>query len=228
LLGDGHTVLAIGNGSEHAGQMRADLREHERSLTVIECDLTNHQLVEAQLSSWRPSKIDGLVNCAGTISNAGIEKETAAEFESVLRTNLLSAFNLSQLAIPFLESADHPAIVNVSSICSLRPCNSLSYSVSKAGLDMFTRCMARDLAAKRIRVNVVNPSVVRTNLQMSAGLFDDVIHYDAWVDSMARAHPLGRVGEPVDVTGAIRFFLSREAGWITGASLVVDGGRMIG
>src|SRR5206468_1784017 len=114
-----------------------------------------------------------------------------------------------------------------SSVCSLRPCKSISYSVSKAGTDMFTRCLARELAPRRIRVNSVNPSVVRSNLQKSAGIFDSEAAYNKWVEEMRVHHPLSRTGTPDDIVSAVAFLASREASWITGAVLSVDGGRSV-
>ena len=190
-------------------------------------DLTSREFAEEAVSSLVGEAVSGLVNCAGTISGSGILGETTEEFERVVGANLVTAFNAVQVTLPMLERSASSSIVNISSVCSLRPCTSLSYSVSKAGLDMFTKCLARDLAPKGIRVNAVNPGVVESSLQMSAGLFADENEYKDWVDQMAAAHPLGRVGTPDDVAASVIFLLGEESGWTTGAILSIDGGRAI-
>ena len=90
---------------------------------------------------------------------------------------------------------------------------------------MFTRCLAVELAPDGISVNAVSPGVVRTNLQMSAGLFSTRAEYEQWEKSMESTHPLGRIGQPVEVARPVLFLASTESGWITGANLEVDGGR---
>lgn len=92
---------------------------------------------------------------------------------------------------------------------------------------MFTKVVARELAPFDVRVNSVNPSVVRSNLQKSAGLFEDNDSYEEWINRMKPSHPLGRVGDPSDVVGAIRYLISTDASWVTGAIIAVDGGRAI-
>lgn len=166
--------------------------------------------------------IEGLVNSAGIIRGGGVETTQWDEWNEVMRVNVGGVLNVTQAFLPLVRQGAGRAIVNVSSVCSLRPCDTLAYSVSKAGVDMLTRCMAAELAKERIRVNCVNPGVVRSNLQVSAGIVDD---YEAFLRQRGRMHPLGRVGEPVDIAEAIVFLLGPKASWITAAHLSVDGGR---
>jgi NAD(P)-dependent dehydrogenase (short-subunit alcohol dehydrogenase family) len=190
----------------------------------LECDVTEAAQCAHAASMVRqhtPS-IKGLVNAAGIIRAGDIESTSEADWDEVMRVNLGGIFNTSRAFLPLLRAGTGRAVVNVSSVCSLRPCDTLAYSVSKAGVDMLTRGMASTLAKEGIRVNCVNPGVVRTNLQLAAGLVDD---YDAFLRQRARMHPLGRVGEPEDVANAVVFLLGRQASWITAAHLSVDGGR---
>ena len=231
LLERGDDVIVVGRSQEHADEFRSQLDESIGERADIQVgDLRQPEVAfaVAKRIEERGGGLDLLVNAAGSISAGGIEVETAEVWSRVLSTNLDAAFNLVKASLSMLAEDGGGAIINVSSVCSLRPCSSLSYSVSKAGVDMFTRCLARELAPKGIRVNAVNPGVIRTNLQKSAGLFSRDDDYEDWVASMADSHPLGRIGEPKDVADAILFLADeREAAWVTGAILSVDGGRAV-
>jgi NAD(P)-dependent dehydrogenase (short-subunit alcohol dehydrogenase family) len=229
-LADGGDVVAVGLSNAHAEEFQTELSEDEVArVTVLVGDLADEAFAAdvATAVAARGPALDLLVNAAGTISGGGIRHETADVWRRVMRTNLDAPFNLTKACLDLLTAAaPASSVVNVSSVCSLRPCSSLSYSVSKAGVDMFTKSLARELAPMRIRVNCVNPSVVRTNLQKSAGLFDDEADYAGWVEKMEPSHPLGRIGEPEEIADAILFLADpRTSGWTTGAILSIDGGR---
>ena len=99
----------------------------------------------------------------------------------------------------------------------------LAYCVSKAAVDQITRCLSLELGPVGVRVNAVNPGVVVTNLHRAGGMDEEA--YAAFLERGATTHPLGRVGQPEDVASSILFLASDTAGWITGATLSVDGGR---
>jgi NAD(P)-dependent dehydrogenase (short-subunit alcohol dehydrogenase family) len=137
--------------------------------------------------------------------------------------NLDSTFRLMQLALPHLEKRKGN-IVNVSSVNGIRAfAGVLAYCVSKAAVDQLTRCAAMELAAKGVRVNAVNPGVTVTNLHRRSGM--DPERYAAFLEHSKTTHPLGRVGRPEEVADLILFLASDKAGWITGASHAIDGGR---
>lgn len=223
LLKQGHDVVAIGRTAQHADELR-EVASPLRHVEIRTGDLTDPEFATKVASTGAPAPVAGLINAVGTISRGGIETESPEAFRHTVRVNLDCAFNLTKALLPRLRTMTGASVVNVSSTCSMRPCDSLAYSVSKAGLDMFTRHLARDLARYAIRVNSVNPGVVATNLHLSAGLFESGDEYDSWVADMAREHPLG-AGSAANVCAAIMFFLSPESAWTTGATLVVDGGR---
>ena len=232
LLNAGADVVAVGLSDTHAEEFRSSISDEEvKRLTVLVGDLADEVFANevATAVASRGGALHLLVNAAGTISGGGMRHETPDIWRRVMQTNLDAPFNLTKACLDLLAAAaPASSVVNVSSVCSLRPCSSLSYSVSKAGVDMFTKSLARELAPMRIRVNSVNPSVVRTNLQKSAGLFDDEASYSSWVTDMEPSHPIGRIGEPEDVAEAILFLAdSRKSGWTTGAIFSVDGGRSV-
>jgi NAD(P)-dependent dehydrogenase (short-subunit alcohol dehydrogenase family) len=99
----------------------------------------------------------------------------------------------------------------------------LAYCVSKAALDQLTRCVALEMAPKGVRVNSVNPGVTLTQLQRTSGMDEET--YQAFLERSKTTHPLGRVGRSEEVADLILFLASPRAGWITGASYSIDGGR---
>jgi len=167
--------------------------------------------------------LDILVNAAGTIANGTIENTSLEDWRTMLEINLEAVFALMQLALPHLEKS-RGNIVNVSSVTGIRAFPGvLAYCVSKAGVEQLTRCAALELAPKGIRVNAVDPGVVVSNLHRRGGMGEE--KYQAFLEHSKTTHPLGRVGQPEDVANVIVLLASDQAGWITGTSVSVDGGR---
>jgi NAD(P)-dependent dehydrogenase (short-subunit alcohol dehydrogenase family) len=143
----------------------------------------------------------------------------------MMSINVRSVFYLMQSCLPHLERT-RGSIVNVSSVTGLRSFpNVLAYCVSKAAVDQLTRCSALELASKGIRVNAVNPGVVVTNLHKRGGMSDE--DYEKFLLHSKSTHPIGRPGDPGEVADLIYFLASDKAGWITGATYSIDGGRAL-
>ncbi len=199
-----------GSGGE-AAAFAGDLRKDEDRRKIV-----------AETAA-RFGGLDILVNAAGTIANGTIENTTLADWRTMFEINLEAVFSLMQLSVPHLEK-NRGCIVNVSSVTGIRAFpNVLAYCASKAGVDQLTRCAALELAPKGIRVNAVDPGVVVSNLHRRGGMGEE--KYQSFLEHSKTTHPLGRVGQPEDIAGAIVFLASAQAGWITGASVPVDGGR---
>jgi 3-oxoacyl-[acyl-carrier protein] reductase len=234
LLLEGWTVFAVGRTPRHAAELDREVGDGEKArLHISHADLRDYLACEgvATAIDQTTGKVDLLVNGAGTIGVGGVLAENPDRWDLVISSNLTTAFNMIKTCAELLKRAsdsngESSNIINISSVCSLRPCPSVAYSVSKAGLDMLTKSTAIELAPE-IRVNSINPSVVRTNLQKSAGLFSDEESYSEWVAQMRPSHPVGRVGKPDDIVAAILYVISREASWVTGAIFSIDGGRSI-
>ncbi|HEV2803093.1 MAG TPA: glucose 1-dehydrogenase [Pyrinomonadaceae bacterium] len=192
---------------------------------TIAADVTNEREAERAVASCveRFGALDVLVNAAGGLTNGTIETTTLESWDAMLDVNLRAVFHLMQLAVPHLETRKGN-IVNVSSVTGLRAFPGvLAYCVSKAGVDQLTRCAALELATKGIRVNAVNPGVVRTQVHRRGGMAEDA--YANFLEHSRTTHPLGRTGEAEEIADLILFLASARAAWITGATYSIDGGR---
>jgi NAD(P)-dependent dehydrogenase (short-subunit alcohol dehydrogenase family) len=179
------------------------------------------RIVRAALDRF--GAVTTLVNAAGIIGSGSVESTSDDEWDRMLDINARAPFRLMRAAAPALV-ASRGSIVNVSSVTGLRAFPGvLAYCVSKAAIDQLTRCAALELAAKGVRVNAVNPGVVVSNLHRRGGMSEE--SYAAFLQRSRETHPLGRPGEPGEIADLIYFLASDQAGWITGETISVDGGR---
>jgi 3-oxoacyl-[acyl-carrier protein] reductase len=162
-------------------------------------------------------ELDLLVNNAGLTRDGLIARMPDDDWRAVLETNLSGTFYMCRAVARSMMRRRAGAIVNVSSIVGLHgnP-GQTNYSASKAGIIGFTKALARELAPRGVRANVVAPGYVDTRLTRE--ISDDMRAL------MLQNTPLQRFGEPEDVAGAVRFLCSDEASFITGEVLLVDGG----
>ncbi|MBV8572682.1 MAG: glucose 1-dehydrogenase [Acidobacteriaceae bacterium] len=167
-------------------------------------------------------KVDILINNAGVYGFAPLEQVTAAEYKRQYDTNVLGLLLTTKAALPYFPT-EGGSVVNISSIVStLAPPAASVYSSTKGAVDTITKSLAKELAARKIRVNAINPGFVVTEGTQSAGLADS----DFEKDAVART-PLGRVGNPQDIASPVSFLASDEARWITGETIFVSGGAAI-
>jgi 3-oxoacyl-[acyl-carrier protein] reductase len=161
--------------------------------------------------------LDILVNNAGLTRDGVLARMSDDVWRAVLETNLSSVFYTCRAVTRGMMKRRAGAIVNVSSIVGVRGnWGQANYAASKAGIIGFTKSLAQELGSRGVRANVVAPGYIKTQLT-------DVIPEEARV-KMLDLTPLGRLGEPEHVAGAVRFLCSEEASFITGGVLLVDGG----
>ncbi|XP_063830929.1 uncharacterized oxidoreductase TM_0325-like [Ostrinia nubilalis] len=173
------------------------------------------QIVNKTLAHF--GRLDVLVNNAGIMVLRSIEAGIDA-FEEVVRTNLWGPFRLTDLAMPHLIQAKGN-VVNISSMLSSMPVSMMTaYCMSKAAVDMFTKCAAVEFGPKGVRVNAVNPGPVKTALMKNAGLNEEAD--DLFYSTLESASPLGKVACGKDVAEVVLFLAKGEAG--TGAYLPKD------
>lgn len=214
-----NVVLHYRRSEREAARLCTKLNHRRRdSATLAQTDLADvdgfDSLIKAALQ-W--GSLDLLVNNAAVFAPTPVGNVTEVEWDDMLTTNLKAPFFLSQAAAPYLRR-NHGSIINIVDIYGQRPLREHTvYSVSKAGLDMLTRSLARELGPD-VRVNGIAPGVV---LWPEKGI--DGKAKKAILDRTA----LQRAGSPEDVADAV-LYLTRDAGYITGQILTVDGGRSLG
>ncbi len=189
------------------------------STQLVQADLLDVQGLPAMVGEVvaKTRRLDILVNNASSFYPTPLGSVTTEQWDDLIGTNLRAPLFLSQAALPHLR-ASGGVIVNLIDIHAIRPLRDHAvYGAAKAGLAMLTRSMARDLAPA-VRVNGVAPGAV---------LWPDDGIADTTRDSIVRQIPMNRAGTPEDIAGCV-LYLVRDASYVTGQVIVVDGGRSVG
>jgi NAD(P)-dependent dehydrogenase (short-subunit alcohol dehydrogenase family) len=219
------SVVVVGRNEAALGEVAATVRTSGGHAVTCAVDLMTpdapETIVTAAITAF--GHLDVLVNAAGVIASGTLEQTTDAVWDQMLAINLTAPFKLMRAALPHLK-ARKGAVVNVSSVNGLRSfAGVLAYNVSKAGVDHLTRCAAIEMAPLGVRINAVNPGVTVTNLHRRSGM--DEAKYAAFLERSKETHPLGRPGNPQEIADLIVFLASERAGWMTGETIPIDGGR---
>ena len=161
---------------------------------------------------------DGLVNNAGIAPMATLEQTDPETWDKVFEVNVRGPYLLCRALGPLLKNGKNPAVVNISSSLADRAIpGMMAYNASKAALNHMTRCLALEWAPT-VRVNAIMPAVVDTPIHDGRGMSRED------VEGMGAMHPLGRIGQPRDISSMVLYLLSDASSWMTGAIIPVDGG----
>ena len=208
--GGAEVVLGFRSGKDEAEALAAELGARAVQADVASAEDAARLVEEA-------GDLDILVNNAGLTRDGLLARMSDDDWRVVIETNLSSVFYTCRAVCRPMMKKRAGAIVNISSIVGVHGnWGQTNYGASKAGIIGFTKSLARELGSRNVRANVVAPGYVKTQLT-------DVLPEEATA-AMLTNTPLGRLGEPEDIAGAVRFLCSDEASFITGEVLLVDGG----
>ncbi len=198
-----------------SGQEEAEALASELGARAVQADVSSAE--DAARLVADAGNVDILVNNAGLTRDGLLARMSDDDWRTVIETNLSSVFYTCRAVCRPMMKKRAGSIVNVSSIVGVHGnWGQTNYAASKAGIIGFTKSLARELGSRNVRANVVAPGYVKTQLT-------DVLPEEATA-AMLLNTPLGRLGEPKDVAGAVRFLCSDEASFITGEVILVDGG----
>ena len=198
-----------------SGQDEAEEVAEEIGGRAVQADVSDAASALALVEA--AGDIDILVNNAGLTRDGLLARMSDDDWRTVIETNLSSVFYTCRAVTRPMMKKRAGAIVNVSSIVGVHGnWGQTNYAASKAGIIGFTKSLAKELGSRNVRANVVAPGYVQTQLT-------DVLPEEA-TEAMLQQTPLGRLGDPADVAGAVRFLCSDEASFVTGEVLLVDGG----
>ena len=220
LAKDGwHLLVHYRSRREAAEAVQAEILAAGGSADLISFDVAEGAAVEDRLDSYfreRPeAKLEAVVNNAGVHIDGMAGLMSDADFDSVLRTNLYGAFYVMRYAIKKMIRERRGSIVNIASLAGQagNP-GQINYAASKAGVLAMTKTLAMELGRRGIRVNAVAPGLIETEMLATI----------PGLEKMVERIPLGRLGKPEEVAGAVAFLCSPEASYITGATLSINGG----
>lgn len=224
-----YEIISVSRGEENIYSAKEKLGEEANKVIFLQGDIRKEEECKKIYNEIQKKydRLDGLVNSAGIIKSGGIEKQTLEEWNDSINTNLTGTFLMTQTMLPLLKKGKNPSVVNISSVSSQRTGSSISYCVSKAGVDMLTKYLGQELGKYNIRVNSVNPAAVYTNIYIASGDYNQE-EYDKWSDEKNKFYPLGRIGNAKkDIAPTIEFLLSDKSLWTTGSIYIIDGGKSI-
>jgi len=189
----------------------------------IKCDVSNFREVQKMVNETikKYQKIDILVNNAGIFPFVSLKDMTEQQWDQVIDVNLKGVFNCIKAVIPHMMQRKHGKIVSIASVAGVvvgYP-NLVHYCASKAGIAGFTRAAALELAPYKINVNAVAPGAIITPGEMQISGGDKKV-----IAQIIRQIPEARMGKPADIADVVAFLVSRNASYITGQTIVVDGG----
>ena len=213
-------LCAEGGARVHAADLRfepaAKAQLEASGVSTLELDVTDEAAVQAALVRTGP--LDGLVNSAGVNGQGAAHDIELEVWRRTLAVHLTGAFLLCKHAVPAMAARSSGAIVNIASIYGKSGARgNMPYNVAKGGVLQLTRSLAADYGGAGVRVNTVSPGYILTPMTQ-------MLQSAPITEAFVAMHPLNRPGRPEEVANAIRFLLSDEASFISGADLAVDGG----
>jgi 3-oxoacyl-[acyl-carrier protein] reductase len=222
LAAEGASVVVNYASSRNgADEVVAAILKDGGKAIAVQADVSNGADVKRLFAATKDAfgRLDILVNNAGVFEFGPLEAVTEASFHRQFDTNVLSAILATREALGYFGPAGG-SVINLSSISSVNPVpNSVIYSASKSAVDAVTKALAGELAARKIRVNVIAPGMTATEGLAAMGVDDGA------AQSIGAGLPMGRIGRPADIAEVVGFLASDRAAWVTGERITVSGGQ---
>ena len=222
-------IFTYNSRKDEADKLVGEITATGRKAAALQLDVTKHgtfgafaETVKQTLQeNWNRADFDFLVNNAGMGMHASIMETTPEQFDLMVNAHLKAPFFLTQKLLPVMK--DGGRIVNISSgLARFSYPNFAAYAMMKGGLEVFTRYLARELGARGISANTIAPGAIETDF--GGGMVRDNAELNKMIASQT---PLGRVGLPDDIGGAVAALLSGDCNWINGQRIEVSGGMML-
>ena len=219
-LGGSGAVVACLARNEEKLQETADQIEAAGGKAIVKtCDVNDRESVDRVVDDIvaKHDRLDILVNNAGITRDTLLPRMSDEEWDEVIQTNLRSAFLMSRAATRYMMRARYGRIINITSVSGLigNP-GQTNYSASKAGIIGLTRSLSRELAGRKVTINAVAPGFIESDMTAALG--------DLVKDEAKKRIPAKRLGTPEEVAAVVLFLASRDASYITGQVVTVDGG----
>lgn len=218
----GANVVIVDVSREAAGKAAANLKKHDVKVLAVTADVRDPKQIQAAVDSCTSQlgSLDVLVNNAGITRDATMRKMKPEDWQEVLDVHLTGAFLATQAASLVMREQPQGSVVNISSISGkVGMVGQTNYSAAKSGMIGFTKAAAKELAYLGVRVNAIQPGLIRTS--MTTGLREEI-----WQQKMSEI-PMGRAGEPEEVAKTALFLASDLSSYMTGTVLEVTGGRFM-
>jgi 3-oxoacyl-[acyl-carrier protein] reductase len=225
LAADGAAVVVnYSSSKEGAERVVADIVRDGGKAVAVQANVAKMPEIQRLFAETKKAfgQLDILVNNAGLYEYVPLESVTAEHFHKLFDLNVLGLILTTQEAVKHFGPAGG-SIINISSVVStLCPPNGSVYSATKAAVDAVTRSLSKELAARKIRVNSINPGLIETEGSLSLGFTTSGSEIRKRAEEQA---PISRIGQPQDIAPAAVFLASSDSAWITGETLYISGGR---
>ncbi len=218
----GATVLIIGRNAQQAELVAAEITQKGSKAYGFGCDVTNLTQTQETVNKILDNhhRIDILINNAGITRDNLILRMTEEDFDEVIKVNLKGVFNVTKVVTKPMVKARKGKIISIASVIGVTGnAGQANYAASKAGIIGFSKSIAKELASRGITSNVVAPGYIRTEMTDKLP--------DALKQKVLEHIPLNRFGEAADIAGVCLFLASHQADYVTGQTIIVDGGLAI-
>jgi len=202
---------------ELAEKTAAELDPTGKKVIAVKCDVSDSeqakQAIETVVAAF--GRVDVLVNNAGITRDRIFHKMTDAEWNAGNNVNLNGVYNMCKYIVPMMREQESGAIVNITSNSLQGNIGQANYAAAKAGLQGFTRTLAKECGPKNVRINALAPGFIRTDMMMAIP--------EEKMKAKLADHPMKRMGEPEEIAAVVTFLCTEDASWLTGQTVVVSG-----